>query len=75
VSIKSISETDHCGSARFGEADDFSGLAEALPAEEQVVLADETDFAAAAAALSTVLAEFAGVSSPEQVGHCGKIKY
>jgi hypothetical protein len=56
-------------SSGLGEADDFSVLAEALPAEEQVVLADETDLAAAAAALAAVLSELAGVGSPEQVGH------
>jgi hypothetical protein len=52
-------------SAGLGEADDFSVLAEAFPAEEQVVFADEADLAAAATALAAVLAELAGVGSPE----------
>ncbi len=68
--IKELS--DHC-SASFGEADDFSEVAETLPAEEQVVLADETDLAFAPAALAAVLAEFTGVGSPEQVGHVVKL--
>ena len=56
-------------SACLGESDDFSIFAEALPAEEQVVLADEADLAAAATALAAVLAELARVGSPEKVGH------
>ena len=57
------------GSACFLEADDFSEVAEALPAEEQVVLADETEVEGAAAALAAVLAELAGVGPPEVAGH------
>ena len=52
-------------SSGLGEPDDFSVLAEALPAEEQVVLADESDLAPTATALTTVLAELAGMGSPE----------
>ena len=59
-------------SARFVEANDFCVLAETFTAEDEVVLADKTDLAFAAAALATVLAEFTGVGSPEKVGHkCG----
>jgi hypothetical protein len=60
-------------SSGFGEADDLSVLPEALPAQEQVVLADETDLAPAAPALAAVLAELAGVGSPEKVGHLWSI--
>jgi hypothetical protein len=56
-------------SSGLGESDDLSVLPEALPAEEQVVLADQTDLALASPAFATVLSEFTGVSSPEQVGH------
>jgi hypothetical protein len=55
------------------EADDFSEVAETLAAEEQVVLADEAGAQRAAPALAAVLAEFAGVGPPEQVGHVAKI--
>ncbi len=56
-------------SSSFGESDDFSVLPEAFPAEEKVVLTDQTDLALASSALATVLAEFARVGSPEKVGH------
>lgn len=52
-----------------GESDDLPVLSEAFPAEEEVVLADESDLAPASPALATVLAEFTRVGSPEQVGH------
>ena len=60
-------------SSGLGEADNLSILPEALPAEEQVVLADETDLAPAAPALPTVLSELAGMGSPEKVGHLWSI--
>lgn len=52
-----------------GEPDDLSVFPEAFPAEQQVVLADETDLAPAAPALAAVLAEFTRVGAPEQIGH------
>jgi hypothetical protein len=56
-----------------GEADDLSVLPEAFPAEQQVVLAHQTDLAFASSALAAVLTEFTRVGSPEQVGHVVKI--
>lgn len=70
--VKMISYSNQ-SSAGFGEAYDFSEVAEALPAEEQVVLADEADLVLAPAALAAVFAEFTGVGPPEQVGHVVKL--
>jgi hypothetical protein len=56
-------------SSGLGESDDLSVLPETFPAQQQVVLADQTDLALASSALSAVLSEFTGVGSPEQVGH------
>ena len=63
---------NHCSSVLL-EADDFSEVAETLPAEDEVVFADESDVAGAASALSAVGAELAGVGSPEVVWHVVKI--
>lgn len=52
-----------------GESDDLPVFSEALPAQQQVVLADETDLALAASALAAVLAELTGMGAPQQVGH------
>jgi hypothetical protein len=56
-------------SSSLGEANDLSVLPETLPAEEKVVLADQTNLASASSALAAVLAEFTRMSSPEKVGH------
>ena len=47
----------------------MSVVAEALSAEEHVVLSDKTDVAGASSALPAVLAELASVSPPEGVWH------
>ena len=59
-------------SSCFGEADDLCVLSEAFSAEKEIIFADESDLALASTAFTTVLAEFAGMGSPEKVGHCGK---
>jgi|688.fasta_scaffold343917_1 hypothetical protein len=60
-------------SSSFGESDDLSVLSEAFSAEEEVILADQTDLASASSALAAVLAEFTRVGSPEKVGHVVKL--
>lgn len=56
-------------SSSLGKTDDFSILSEALPAQKQVILADETNLASASSAFTTVLSEFTRMGSPEKVGH------
>ena len=63
---------NHCSSVLL-EADDLAEVAEALPAEDEVVFADEADVAGASSALSAVGSELAGVGSPEVVWHVVKI--
>lgn len=60
-------------SSSLGESDDLSVLSEAFSAEEDVVLADQTDLTSASSALAAVLAEFTRVGSPEKVGHVVKL--
>ena len=60
-------------SSGLSESDDLSVLSEAFSAEEEVVLADQTDLASASSALAAVLAEFTRVGSPEKVGHVVKL--
>jgi hypothetical protein len=52
-------------SSGSGESDNLSVVSETLPAEEEVVFADETDLAGTSSALAAVFPEFTGVSSPE----------
>lgn len=60
-------------SSCFGKSDDVSVLSEAFPAEKKVIFADKTNLAFASSALSAVLTEFTGMSSPEKVGHVVKL--
>ena len=65
--VEEETEDDFTESVSSGllESQGVAEVTETLPAEEQVVLADETDVAGAPAALAAVLAVLAGVSSPE----------
>ena len=51
----------------------MSKISETLPAEDKVVLSDESDIACASSALSAVLSELSCVGPPELVWHVVKL--
>ena len=56
-------------SSSFLESKGVTEVSETLPAEDDVVLPDESDVAGASSALPTVSSELSCVGPPEQVWH------
>ena len=63
----------HHLSSVFLEAEGMSKISETLPAEDEVILSDESDIACASSALSAVLSELSSVGPPELVWHVVKL--
>ena len=60
-------------SSVFLESEGESEISKALPAEDEVVFADESDVTGAPPALPAVFAELAGVGPPKVVWHVARI--